>query len=200
MPPRPKLPSTPINKKNLHKILTNPYYKGIVCYKGVEYQGKNESIIDEATWTKVQEVLSSNVCGERTRVHEHYLKSTVYCGKCGARLIIHNARSKSGNIYPYFVCIAKQNKRNDCDQRSLLIDEVADRIEALYQQIAFTAEFGKLLKDWIFGQIDKLATESKAELERLRLQKDKLEHEQRKLLQAHYADADAIPLDLLRRV
>ena len=46
------------------------------------------------------------------------------------------------------------------------------------------------------SQIDKLADESRAEIERLKQQKDKLEREQLKLLQAHYADA--VPLYLLK--
>ena len=117
-------------------------------------------------------------------------------GKCVARLIIHNAKSRSGARYPYFVCSAKHNKRNNCDQRSLLIDEVADQIAALYQQISFTPQFRKLLQDWVIQQIDAHAEESKAELDLLRRQQDKLEREQRKLLQAHYADA--IPLHLMK--
>jgi hypothetical protein len=100
MPSRRKLPAKPIDKKILHTILINPYYKGIVTYNGVQYPSKHEPVIDEKTWDKVQEILHSHLNGERTRIHEHYLKSTVYCGKCGARLIIHKAKSRSGNKYP----------------------------------------------------------------------------------------------------
>lgn len=45
-------------------------------------------------------------------------------------------------------------------------------------------------------QIDKLAETFKEEQKRLKLEKDKLERKQRKLLQAHYEDA--IPLSLLK--
>jgi DNA-directed RNA polymerase specialized sigma24 family protein len=195
-PATPKLPSNPINKRMLHAILNNPYYKGIVTYNGVQYPGKHTPIIDEETWDQVQEILQSHINGERTRIHEHYLKSTVYCGKCGVRLIIHNAKSRSGDRYPYFVCAAKHNKRNDCKQRSMLIDEVAEQIEALYERISFSPEFRNLLQQWLTAQIDKLTETSQAEISRLRQQKEKLERGQRKLLQAHYADA--IPLDLLK--
>gem|GEM_PF-1734966 len=192
----PRLPAKPIDKKFLHNIFNNPYYKGVVTYNGVRYPGKHDPTIDEATWDKVQEILRSHVNGERKRTHEHYLKSTVYCGKCGARMIINNTKSASGDIYPYFICSAKHNHRNDCTQKALLIDEVAEKIEELYERITFTPEFGQLLQQWVTGQIDKLAEESKAEIERLKQQKDKLEREQLKLLQAHYADA--IPLHLLK--
>ena len=177
-------------------VLNNPYYKGIVTYNGAQYQGKHQPIVSEATWDKVQEVLRSHVNGERSRIHDHYLKSTVYCGKCGARLIIANTKSRSGAIYPYFVCSAKHNRRSDCKQKALLIDEVADKILELYERISFPSEFRTLVQQWLTAQIDKLADAAQAEIGRLKQQKDKLEREQRKLLQAHYADA--IPLDLLK--
>ena len=191
-----KLPSKPIGKKSLHKMLINPYYKGILTYKHVQYPGKHEPLIDETTWGKVQEILKTHACGERTRIHEHYLKSTVYCGNCGSRLIIHNAKSKSGAIYPYFICSAKHNKTNDCRQRSLLIDEIADKIAELYSRISFTKEFRDLVQQWFTTQAQKLSKQSEGEQKRLKLQEDKLERQQRKLLQAHYADA--IPLHLLK--
>jgi hypothetical protein len=38
--------------------------------------------------------------GEATQVHDHYLKGTVYCGACGSRLIVSNAKNNQGNVYP----------------------------------------------------------------------------------------------------
>jgi len=63
-------------------------------------------------------------------------------------------------------------------------------------RIAFSAEFRGVLEQWLTSQIETLVAESKSETDRLKLQKDKLEREQRKLMQAHYADA--IPLPLLK--
>src|SRR5699024_2817061 len=195
-PSTPKRQSRPIPTKQPHIILLNPYYKDIVNYNGVQYQGKQDPIIDPATWEKVQSVLKSHVNGERSRIHEHYLKSTVYCGKCGSRLIIHNAKSHTGTRYPYFVCIGRHDKKTNCTQKAVLIEEVETRIEQLYERIKFTEEFTRLMRDYVNAQIDKLTETSKEEQKRLKLEKDKLERKQRKLLQAHYEDA--IPLSLLK--
>ena len=195
-PGTPKLPSKPIAKKKLHNILQNPYYKGIVTYNGVQYPGRHKAIIDEATWEKVQTVLKSHVNGERNRIHEHYLKSTVYCGQCGSRLIIHNAKSHTGTRYPYFVCIGRHDKKTNCKQRAVLIPEVESRIEQIYDRIAFTPDFSAYMQTKVDAQIDALAEAREAEMEKLRQEKAKLEREQLKLLQAHYEDA--IPLHLLK--
>lgn len=63
----PKMPSVPIDKKSLNQILKNPYYKGIVVYKGVEYVGSHLPIVDADVWQQVQDMLASHVNGERTR-------------------------------------------------------------------------------------------------------------------------------------
>ena len=52
------------------------------------------------------------------------------------------------------------------------------------------------MRDYVNAQIDKLTETSKDEQKRLKLEKDKLERKQRKLLQAHYEDA--IPLSILK--
>ncbi len=78
--PSPRSPGRPIKQNSLHKILTTPYYKGEVTYRGVRYSGRHEPLIDEATWTRVQDVLASRATGEKQREHPHYLKSSVFCG------------------------------------------------------------------------------------------------------------------------
>lgn len=74
----PKIPSEPIDKNALNRTLINPYYKGIVTYKGVEYPGSHPAIIGAETWQKVQDILASHVNGERTREHPHFLKGSLY--------------------------------------------------------------------------------------------------------------------------
>lgn len=77
------------------------YYKGVVRYNGVEYDGIHESLVTEEKWEKVQTVPASHINGERTMRHPHFLKSSVYFGYCGSRLIIDNTVNKNGAVYPY---------------------------------------------------------------------------------------------------
>lgn len=109
----PAIPKT----ANLHKVLKNPYYKGVVTMNGVQHDGAHEPLVSATTWDAVQRVLASRRSGERSRIHTHYLKSTVYCFACERRLLVHNARSKSGRIYRYFVCSSRQ-KTPQCEQRA----------------------------------------------------------------------------------
>ena len=192
----PKIPSKPVNKGILNKILVNPYYKGYVYFQGALYQGKHEPLTDERTWEKVQGVLASHYNGERTREHPHFLKSTVYCGSCGSRLLVHNAKSKTGVIYPYFVCAGRHSKRVSCKQKAVLIDEVESQIEKIYQKVSISSETRKYLETLLREEVKKSSDRFKADQSRLLSEKEKLERQQAKLLQAHYEDA--IPLNLLK--
>ena len=190
----PKIASKPIDRSLLNKILINPYYKGVVTFKGVQYDGNHDALVDDKTWQKVQDVLASHVNGERKREHPHFLKSTIYCKKRGARMLIHNAKSRSGMIYPYFVCAAKNGRRHQCNLRAVLINEVERQIELLYERISITQELRLMLEEFLGKQIKDSAKEFETERRQLEREKDKLERKSAKLLEAHYADAISLEM------
>jgi DNA invertase Pin-like site-specific DNA recombinase len=123
-------PAKPLYLSHLHSLLRHPFYKGTVRYMKVEYPGRHEPLVSEETWDRVQEVMDArNQAREKQHKHHHYLKGSLFCGSCGSRLIVTNARSHSGKIYPYFVCIGRHQKRNDCTMRAVLIERVEELVE-----------------------------------------------------------------------
>ena len=192
----PKVPSKPIDKKALNNVLINPYYTGQIIFQGAYLPSRHEPLADMDTWQRVQDVIASHINGERTREHPHFLKSTVYCGNCGERLIIQYSKSRSGVRYPYYSCAGRHARRNDCKQKSVLIEEVERQVELLYGDISFTPEFRAELEGWLQTEVQKTADEFTAKRQELEREKDKHERKQRKLLEAHYADA--IPLNLFK--
>ncbi|MEO7147222.1 MAG: recombinase family protein, partial [Terrimesophilobacter sp.] len=79
--PTPKRPSTSVGRSGFFKLLRNPYYAGIVRYKGAEHPGEHEPLIDTDTWQQVQALLDSRkIASERRRTHDHYLKGSLFCG------------------------------------------------------------------------------------------------------------------------
>lgn len=93
--PGPKTPGRSLTVSHLHRMLRHPYYVGVVRYQGVLYEGKHEALVDHDTWQRVQELLSAkHLTGERHREHPHYLKGSIFCGQCGSRLIVCNAKGR----------------------------------------------------------------------------------------------------------
>ena len=194
----PRRPSRPIGKSSVHRMLTNPYYKGSVRYQGVTYAGVHEAIVPNEVWDQVQTVLGTHrSAADATQVHEHYLKGTVFCGQCGSRLLVCNAKSSQGTIYPYFVCASRHGGRGDCARQAMLIEQVERLIERFYAKVQIDPETIEAVSGMIHARFDEMMAEGAAELADLASQRTQLEGEQQKLLQAHYAGA--IPLDLLKR-
>ncbi len=197
--PTAKRPSRPLYLSHLHKLLQHPYYKGIVRYRGGDYHGRHEPLISEQTWQRVQDTLAAHSkAGDRPRIHNHYLKGSVYCGNpdCGKRLIITNARSRSGRIYPYFVCSGRHNKRTDCTFKAVLIDTIEQKIIEHYAIHELTADERDALERALSQELAAHRAEAAVERGKLLKRQRRLLDERAKLLQAHYADA--VPLDLLK--
>ncbi|MGV1005072.1 MAG: recombinase family protein [Candidatus Nanopelagicales bacterium] len=117
-PPSPSRPPKPIGLSNVHRIFTNPHYKGDVRYKGATYKGTHEARAPREVWYPVQPMLDAHKsAADATQIHDHYSKGTVYCGQCGSRLLICQSRNRHGKVYPYFVCSGRRGDRSDGTNR-----------------------------------------------------------------------------------
>ena len=195
IPPTPRRCAKPITTTRLHKILRHPYYKGVISFQGVEYPGKHEPLVDEETWSQVQAMLDSHRYGERQRIHNHFLKSTVVCGQCGARLSVQNAKNSKGTIYPYFVC-ARRCRLHDCTFTAVLIDVVEDRMSDLYRTIQLSAADRTQIEHYLHDELSQIEGDKAKAVRSLTTRRTNIEDRRRRLLHAHYEGA--IPLALLK--
>ena len=195
IPPTPRRCAKPITATRLHEILRHPYYKGTISFQGVEYAGTHEPLVDEETWSQVQAMLDSHRYGERQRIHNHFLKSTVVCGQCGARLSVQNAKNSKGTIYPYFVC-ARRCRLHDCTFTAVLIDVVEDRMVELYRTIQLSAEDRTQIEHYLHDELAQIEGDKAKAVRSLTTRRTNIEDRRRRLLHAHYEGA--IPLELLK--
>lgn len=107
-------------------------------------------------------------------------------------------RSKSGEIYLYFYCSARQAKWNDCTQKAVLIHVVEEKVVEVYKKSLRLDRIARADLERLFDD-ELVATRGDAERRRAQIKTDleRLEREQLRLLQAHYADA--ISLDLFKK-
>ena len=195
IPPTPRRCAKPITTTRLHKILRHPYYKGTISFQGVEYAGTHEPLVDEETWSQVQAMLDSHRYGERQRIHNHFLKSTVVCGQCGARLSVQNAKNSKGTIYPYFVC-ARRCRLHDCTFKAVLIDVVEDRMVDLYRTIQLSAADRTQIEHYLHDELAQIEGDKAKAIRSLTTRRTNIEDRRRRLMHAHYEGA--VPLELLK--
>ena len=98
--PTPKRPSKPLGKNTLYKLLTNPYYAGVIRYKGALHPGVHEPLIEPALFDQVQSLLKARSAHATRHVqHAHHLKGLLHCGGCGSRMLLDFATNPRGTTY-----------------------------------------------------------------------------------------------------
>jgi site-specific DNA recombinase len=135
----------PISIHAIGNMLRDRYYLGYVEYDGVEYPGRHEPLIDQELFDRVQKVLYvQRGAGTRQRRHNHYLKGTVWCGRCKRRLILRPSTSKTGERYFYFICRGVQER--DCDLPALPLAKVERAVIDHYSLVSIPALHRELLR------------------------------------------------------
>ena len=98
-----------LSKSNIHKILQNPFYYGVMVKDGVHYRGNHEPLITKALYDEVQDVLNGTHRTKR-KSHTFPLRGFMTCEICGCLL---TATLQKGT-YVYYYCT---NAKGGCDQR-----------------------------------------------------------------------------------
>jgi site-specific DNA recombinase len=137
--PNRKYPERPVSKHTVEAMLCNRYYLGYVMFSGTEYRGRHTPLISQALFERVQHVRQTMPgAGSRQRRYNHYLKGLVWCQRCKRRLIVMRGKSKTGELYFYYVCRGRQG--NICDLPYLRVVNVERAIAAHYHTIGLSGE------------------------------------------------------------
>ncbi len=136
----------PVSIHTIGKLFRDRYYLGYITHDGVEYPGRHEPLIDQDLFDRVQKVLyADRNAGTRQRHHDHYLKGTIWCGRCRRRLILRPSTSKTGRQYFYYICRGVQFA--DCDLPALPVAKVERAVLDHYSRISFPERHRKALID-----------------------------------------------------
>lgn len=104
-----------ISMGNIHRILKNPFYYGVMIKDGIHYQGKHEPLISKNLFDKVDEVLHGKNHGKQQK-HEFPLRGLMTCNVCGCLLTATLQKGK----YIYYYCT---NGKGICTQRKKHLKE-----------------------------------------------------------------------------
>ena len=169
---------------------------GVVPYHGAYHDGTHRALVDAETWLQVQSVLAAhNTAGEKDREHPHYLKGSIWCGECGARLIYSRNRGRGG-VYEYFFCLNRKMKRRPCQRGAVRVDAVAAGVEDFYQSFQLKPERAAEIRKGVLAELETERDQAAHDHARATHRLASLTHERKAVLQAHYTGA--IPLDLLK--
>lgn len=133
------------------QILNRKSNIGIIEYKGEEYKGLHEPIVDEEIFYRVQELMKKRSTNSYVN-HDNMLTGLCWCGHCGARM-----RYQKWGKYHKIVCYSQQKSKDymvrdpNCPNRKAFAEEIEDEVTGCFKRFALNIEEGQ-------------ATESNAEI------------------------------------
>ena len=103
--------------------------------------------------------------------------------------------SHTGTRHPYFFCLGRHGHRNNgCRMPYLPVDLVEAEVEQFWSHIRVSGRELDAVRDDVRGLISLASSQDETELATQRDRVARLDAEEAKLLQAHYADAVSLPL------
>lgn len=122
------------------QILKRKLNIGIIEYKGEEYKGLHEPIVDEHTFYQAQECMKKRHTNSHV-TNDNILTGLCYCGVCGARM-----RYQKWGKYHKLVCYS-QNKSKEymvkdpnCNNVRVRADEIEEEVEDYFKRFAINVE------------------------------------------------------------
>ncbi len=186
-----RYPERPVRHNRLNEILRNPYYRGIVSWDGRRFPGRHTPLIDDNTFDRVQVLLSAaRICGDRPQIHEHYLRATVVCDRCGGRLLYGRHQSRSGRHYEYFSCTnrAARHRRVLCESGHYSVPLVEQEVENLYASLRIERTTQEVIRAELRQDLAERAALVAKEAERHERAIKRIEAKQEKLLSLYYRE------------
>ncbi len=195
--PTPARPAKPLTTSAVHRLLRSDYYLGIVTHGDTKRRGRHDEIVDQATFDRVQAVLTSHrACGSRGRKHHHYLSGQIVCGRCGKRHGYGRHRSKLGAHYEYYSCLSRVTPSGPCGAGYVRLELIENWLETIHADDWLTVEEREYVREAVRSTIEKRAQVARTESERHARRLRELTTQQQKLVQLFYRDA--VSEDVLR--
>jgi DNA invertase Pin-like site-specific DNA recombinase len=117
----------PLALSSIYNILTNPFYAGVIPWKGRLYPGKHPPVISMDEFERVQELLGRTT-KRRSQKREFPFTGMFKCGECGFAVTAEEKTNRFGSHYTYYHC-SKRRPDYRCRQRSVEREEFRAQIE-----------------------------------------------------------------------
>ncbi|MBR6633162.1 MAG: recombinase family protein [Clostridia bacterium] len=116
-------------EKLVVQILKRKTNLGVIAYKGEEYEGRHEAIVDRETFDKAMEEFARRERGNKAD-SPHLLSGLIYCGECMARMRYQKWGKKGYKL----VCYSQQRSKPylvhdpNCSAERVWADEVESEV------------------------------------------------------------------------
>ncbi len=160
----------PVGISQVHKMLTNQFYIGIMVFNGEFFEGKHEVFISRKLFNAVKKKLEQKGVS-KLKSHDFAFSGLMRCGECGACITAetHTKHYKHGGtqIFKYYRCT---KKLKPCSQPYLEETKLKDQLIRFVSSATLPNAWRKNWLSWL--ERDKLVEQQSAESSLVKLKFD----------------------------
>lgn len=136
-----------------YRIITNPFYHGLITRKGEAFPGKHLPMISKDEFDRVQEILG-RPNRPPYRKHTYPFVRLIRCGECGCTVTAEEVTNRHGKHYRYYHC-SRRRVKTRCSQPGIR----AEVLESQVRQLLSSIEISDSYSEWATETLRLLAYE-----------------------------------------
>lgn len=132
-PKRRKIGGVPLAMSSVYKILSNPFYAGMILWDGQIYPGRHEPIVSKEEFDRVRGFIQ-RPSPRRPKRYAFAFTGLIRCGNCGLRITAENKTNRFGSRYIYYHCTNRRLGPR-CPEPSVEVKKLEAQIEQFLRSI-----------------------------------------------------------------
>jgi DNA invertase Pin-like site-specific DNA recombinase len=146
-PKRRRSGGVPLSLGSTHKILTNPFYAGVIVWGGQVYPGKHEPVVSISEFETVGRLIRRP--GKRRPVrHSFAFTGMIRCGHCRLGVTAEHKVQRHGHRYVYYHCTGRRLDVG-CKEPSVELKVLEMQILAFLGKLGIDQE----VHDWVIREL-----------------------------------------------
>ena len=153
---RKRIGGKPISLSAVYRVLTNPFYAGILEREGKTFPGKHQPMVTVEEFEQVQRLLG-RPGRPRAKDREFAYTGMIRCGECGFSVTAEEKTNRYGYHYTYYHC-SKRRLDYRCRQPYISLRNLEQQIAAFLDEITVPERIHR----WAVGHLQEVANDQKA--------------------------------------
>lgn len=148
---RKRIGGNPLSLSAIYKILTNPFYAGILEWEGKTYPGKHDPIVTLDEFDHVQRLLG-RPRQARSKTYEFAYTGMIHCAECGFSVTAEEKTNRYGSRYTYYHC-SKRRLDYRCLQPYVSLFAIEKQMVQFLEEITIP----EAIHNWALAKLDRLS-------------------------------------------
>jgi site-specific DNA recombinase len=162
---RKRVGGLPIALSATYRLFTNPFYSGVIQWKGLTYDGKHKPMITIDEFDRVQEILGRPGRSRRKR-HNFPFRGLIRCGECGMMVTAEEKVNRHGSHYTYYHC-SKRRSDYICKQPCVNANKLEEQILVFLDEITMPDDIHRQICDLLDQKKKEVVKDQKLQLKNL---------------------------------